>query len=88
MGPKSHRQLNAPRSAKDSEVAQELLLLRDRERNRLARGFLNVIEGCSGKKTEQTEHKLEHKAPPDIKEILLGIGWESYETRVGMSIQS
>ena len=53
---------------------KELLLFWGRKRDWLAWGLLNVIEGRSGKKTEQSEHELEHKAPPDIDEILLGMG--------------
>jgi len=31
--------------------------------------LLDEVEGESRKKTEQTEHEIEHEAPPEVKQI-------------------
>lgn len=78
----------APTTAAQRILLEESVRTRLRKGKRLGWGLLNIIEGCSGKKIEQTEHEFEHNAPRDIKEIRSLQGRNHMKSRVGMSIQS
>jgi len=50
--------------------------------------LLDEVEGGSRKKTEQTEHEIEHEAPPEVKEICSLQGRNHMRRQGSMSIQS